>query len=206
MNRAETAPAGANRLAYLWLALICLAAFWTFKAALGFEFIAIDDSGNITLNPHMGPPGPWNLRWMFTDADYVRRYIPLGWLGFSAVFAVCGLSSEGYHAANLALHVVNTALLFRLLLVAQRRWNPDGRGAWAVTCAALAAALWGLHPFRAESIGWVSGLLYGQAGFFALLSVLAYLKAGAYPRARRRGGRAWRGRRSVTWPLFSPTR
>jgi tetratricopeptide (TPR) repeat protein len=168
-------------LAFLWLAAICLAAIWTFKAALGFEFIAIDDSGNITLNPHMGPPGSWNLPWMFTDVDYVRRYIPLGWLGFSTVFAAAGLSATGYHAANLILHVANTALLFRLLLVALRRWDPLRAASWSVTCAALAAALWALHPFRAESIGWISGLLYGQAGFFALLSVLAYLRVGAHP-------------------------
>jgi protein O-mannosyl-transferase len=181
VNRAEPRPAADLRLAYLWLALVCLAACWTFKAALGFEFIAIDDSGNITLNPHMGPPSGWNLHWMFTDVDYVRRYIPLGWLGFSMVFAVCGLSAEGYHAANLLLHLANTALLFWVLVIALRRWNPGRGGAWAVSCAGLAAALWSLHPFRAESIGWVSGLLYGQAGFFALLSVLAYLRVGAHP-------------------------
>jgi protein O-mannosyl-transferase len=190
VNRAEPGPAAANRLAYLWLALICLAALWTFKAALGFEFIAIDDSGNITLNPHMGPPSPWNLPWMFTDVDYVRRYIPLGWLGFSAVFAASGLSAEGYHAANLVLHVANTVLLFSLLLVALRRWSPAGRDAWAVSCAALGTGLWALHPFRAESIGWVSGMLYGQAGFFALLSVLAYLRVGAH-RAGSAGRWVW---------------
>ncbi len=181
MNRAEPGPDADNRLAYLWLALICVAAFWTFKAALGFEFIAIDDSGNITLNPHMGLPSSWNLPWMFTDVDYVRRYIPLGWLGFSAVFAVAGLSARGYHAANLILHVANTALLFSVLLIALRRWNPGRSGAWIVSSAAVGAGLWALHPFRAESIGWISGMLYGQAGFFALLSVLAYLRVAAHP-------------------------
>jgi tetratricopeptide (TPR) repeat protein len=181
VNQAESRPAADDRQALLWLALICLAAFWTFKAALGFEFLAIDDSGNITLNPHMGPPSSWNLPWMFTDVDYVRRYIPLGWLGFSAVFAVSGLSAEAYHAANLILHGANTALLFAVLLIALRRWNPDRGHAWTVACAAFAAGLWALHPFRAESIGWISGMLYGQAGFFALLSVLAYLRAGAHP-------------------------
>jgi hypothetical protein len=180
VNRPESRPGGANRLAFLWLALVCLAALWTFRKALGFDFIAIDDSGNITLNPHMGPPGRWNLAWMFTDADYVRHYIPLGWLGFSIVFAASGLSAEGYHAANLAFHVANTALLFCLLRGMIRRWG-TGAGPWSVSCAAIATALWALHPFRAESIGWVSGMLYGQAGFFALLSVLAYMRVGGHP-------------------------
>jgi hypothetical protein len=181
VSRAEARPAGDHRTALLWLALVCLAALWTFKGALGFDFIAIDDSGNITLNPHMGPPGAWNMHWMFTDADYVRRYIPLGWLGFSAVFALAGLSAEGYHAANLVLHVANSALLFWILAAALRRWNSSRDDAWNLTCAGIGALLWALHPFRAESIGWVSGMLYGQAGFFALLSVLAYLRAGEHP-------------------------
>ncbi len=181
MNRAEPAPPADNRLAYLWLALICVAALWTFRAALGFDFIAIDDSGNITLNPHMGPPSSWNLPWMFTDVDYVRRYIPLGWLGFSAVFAAVGLSAGGYHAANLVLHGANTALLFSVLVIALRRWSPARSDAWTTASAAIGAGLWALHPFRAESIGWISGMLYGQAGFFALLSVLAYLRASACP-------------------------
>jgi tetratricopeptide (TPR) repeat protein len=190
VNRAEPRTAASGRLAYLWLALVCLAAVWTFRAALGFDFIAIDDKGNIALNAHMGPPGPWNLHWMFTDADYVRRYIPLGWLGFSAVFAVSGLSPLGYHAANLALHAANTALLFAVLVMALRRWNPRAGDAWNLPCAALACALWALHPFRAESIGWVSGMLYGQAGLFALASVVAYLRATALP-AGQPARRAW---------------
>jgi protein O-mannosyl-transferase len=180
VNRAEASPAE-SRLALLCLGLICLATLWAFKSALGFEFIAMDDAGNITLNPHMGPPSAWNLRWMFTDVDYVRRYIPLGWLGFSVVFAMAHLSPMGYHAANLFVHLVNTALLFGLLLAAIRRWSPGCAGTWAVISAALATALWALHPFRAENIGWVSGLLYGQAGFFALISVLAYFRASALP-------------------------
>jgi protein O-mannosyl-transferase len=190
VNRAEPRPAGENRLLLLWLALVCLAALWTFKAALGFEFIAIDDSGNITLNPHMGPPGAWNLHWMFTDVDYVRRYIPLGWLGFSTVFAIFGLSAQGYHAANLALHVANTALLYWLLVTILRRWGRDQSDSWTLACAGLATALWALHPFRAESIGWISGMLYGQAGFFALISVLAYLRAVTHP-AGSAGRWAW---------------
>jgi len=181
VSRTEPRPARDNRLALLWLALVCLAALWTFKAALGFDFIAIDDSGNITLNPHMGPPGAWNLHWMFTDADYVRRYIPLGWLGFSVVFAAAGLSAEGYHAANLILHAANSAILFWILVAALRRWNASRDDSWNLACAGIASLLWALHPFRAESIGWVSGMLYGQAGFFALLSLLAYLRAGEHP-------------------------
>jgi hypothetical protein len=158
---------------------ILLAVAWTFRSALGFDFIAIDDSGNITLNPHMGSPGSWNIGWMFTDADYVRRYIPLGWLGFSVVFSAAGLSPAGFHAANLLVHGADAVLLLALLLTLLERWAPAADRRWCAACAGLGAALWAVHPLRGETLGWASGLLYEQAGLFALLSVLAYLRATA---------------------------
>jgi hypothetical protein len=178
-------PGGA---AALWLLFLLLVVAWTFRSALGFDFIAIDDTGNITLNPHMGPPGLWNLGWMFTDADYVRRYIPFGWLGFSVVYSAAGLSAFGFHAANLLLHLADSVLFLALLLRLLERWAPSADRPWSAACAGLAAALWAVHPLRGETIGWISGLLYEQAGIFALLSILAYLEAVALPAG---SGRRW---------------
>ena len=115
---------------------------------------------------------------MFTDVDYVRRYIPLGWLGFSVVYAGWGLSPVAYHAANLFLHVANTVLLFWVLVSVLRRWEAAGFS-WSIACAACSARPLVAPSLRAESVGWISGILYGQAGFFALISVLAYLRAAA---------------------------
>ena len=185
---ATEAKPGAGVSAALWLVFILLAVVWTFRSALGFDFIAIDDTGNITLNPHMGPPGLWNLGWMFTDADYVRRYVPLGWLGFSVVYSAAGLSAYGFHAANLLLHLGDSVLLFALLLRLLERWAPTADRSWSAACAGVAAALWAVHPLRGETIGWISGLLYEQSGIFALLSVLAYLEAVAHPAG---SGRRW---------------
>lgn len=156
--------------------MLAALAAWNAREVLGFAFVARDDDINLIFNPNLGPPSSPSLAWMFTDAAYMRRYVPLGWLAFSEVYAFSGLSPTGYHAATLAFHAINTLLAFAVLLALVRRFgSPVGDG-WQTTAAAAGAALWSLHPLRAETIGWCSGLLYAVAGFWALLCLLAYLK------------------------------
>ncbi len=152
----------------------------------GYDFVALDDGINVVFNPHLGPPSRETLAWAFSDPSYMRRYVPLGWLGFSLVYGCSGLSPVGYHAANVALHVVNATLVFALVLVLLRRFARDAGERWQTACATLAALGWALHPFRAETVGWASGLLYGLSGCAALLSVLAYLRAWAPGAGHRR--------------------
>jgi tetratricopeptide (TPR) repeat protein len=155
--------------------LLTVVVTWTARAVPDFAFVAWDDDINILFNPHLGPPGAATLKWMWTDGSYMRRYVPLGWLGLSSVYEVSGLRPAGYHTANLGFHVLNTLLLFGVLRALVLRWGRATGGRWATASAALGAALWALHPYRAETVGWASGLLYGPAGTFALLSVRAHL-------------------------------
>lgn len=167
--------------------LVAVLACWPARDVPAFEFVAMDDDINLIFNPHLGPPSGASLQWMFTDAAYMRRYIPLGWLSFAVVYAWSGLSPVGYHVANVALHAVNAALVFAVLLALIRRYAAGAERRWLPPAAGLGAAWWALHPFRAETIGWASGLMYGVAGAFALLSVLAFLRSWtvAASRARR---------------------
>jgi hypothetical protein len=155
---------------------VAVIAGWNARAVLTFDFVAFDDDINIVFNPHLGPPGREALEWMFSDSSYMRRYVPLGWLTFSLVYAGAGLSPVGYHAANLLLHAGNAMLVFWILRCLLRRYDP-GRSEGGTTFAAGAgAAIWALHPMRAETVGWASGLLYGASGFLALCAVLAYFR------------------------------
>ncbi len=174
------------RLAGLCALLVAVVACWQARDTVGFAFVEFDDSINIYLNPHLGPPSWDTLSWMFGDMAYMRRYVPLGWLGFSLAYGVSGLSPVGYHTANVALHAVNSLLVFWLILALVRRFAASTEENWRVAVAVIGAWWWSLHPFRAETIGWASGLLYGAAGCFALLSVLAYLQAWAPGAPRRR--------------------
>lgn len=177
-----------SRLAWLAGVLVVLVACWNVRKVVGFDFVAWDDDYNIYLNPHLGPPGAETLSWMFGDFTYMRRYVPLGWLAFSSVYAVSGLDPAGYHAAGVLLHGANTALVFAVLLRLLARFAPAKPGGWPVLCAGLGALLWAVHPFRAETVGWSSGLLYALATAFALGSVLAFLTSRASDHVAARRG------------------
>jgi hypothetical protein len=160
---------------------------------LDFGFLYLrDDDVNVTLNPHMGGLDADRLKWMFTDWSYVRRYIPLGWLNFSATYQFAGLDPRPYHAVALGLYLLNTGLVFTLVLhalrVFTRKAQESGLSAWDVGAAALAAGWWALHPLRVETTAWVSGNLYGQSMALLFISLLAYLRT-----YEARGGprRAW---------------
>jgi hypothetical protein len=168
-------------MAWLCATLLVLVCVALNRRVLGFGFLYLrDDDVNVTLNPHMGGIGLARLRWMFTDWSYVRRYIPLGWLNFSATYEFAGLDPAPYHAVALGLFVLNAGLVFALVLHALRLFTPGGlaRGltAWDAGAAALAAAWWALHPFRVETTAWISGNLYGQAMALLLASLLAYMR------------------------------
>ena len=82
------------------------------------------------------------------------------------------------HAASLVLHGVNSLLLFVLVRQLLRRWSATADHDWISGCAALAAGIWALHPFRAETVGWASGFLYVWATFFVLLALIVYADSG----------------------------
>jgi tetratricopeptide (TPR) repeat protein len=176
-------------MAWLGGTLLVVAAVALNARVLDFDFLYLrDDDVNVTVNPHMGGLDLARLHWMFTDWSYVRRYIPLGWLGFSATYSAAGLDPGPYHAVSLVLYALNTALvLVALLHVLQLFGRPGGRlTAWDAGAAALAAGWWAFSPLRVETSAWISGNLYGQAMALLLIAVIAYLRsftAGGWPRA-----------------------
>ena len=79
-------------------------------------------------------------------------------------------SGAGYHALSLVLHVANTLLVFAL----GKRWIGSTYG------AAVAAALFAVHPLHVEAIVWIpchSDLLYTGFGLASLLCLEGYLTA-----------------------------
>lgn len=172
----------------LFITLIVAAVAWTAREVPGFGYLPlVDDDVNIFFNPHMGSPGASTLRWMATDSSYVHRYMPLGWLGFSAVFSLSGLDPAGYHLAGLAFHAVSAVLVFLVLQQILLRFAGAVPERDRIASAGLASLLWALHPLRVETTAWCSGLLYAQAGFLALAFVwarLAELRARSEQRER----------------------
>jgi protein O-mannosyl-transferase len=169
----------------LFVLLILTAIAWSTREIPRFGFLPlVDDDVNIFFNPHLGAPDASRLAWMASDFSYVHRYMPLGWLGFSLVYTVSGLDPAGYHVAGIGLHALNAILVFIVLEQVLRRFAGGSPERDRIVSAGLATLLWALHPLRVETTAWCSGLLYAQAGFFALVCLCARM---AELRARDEG-------------------
>src|SRR5262249_36315041 len=109
-------------------------------------------------------------RWAF--GFHAGNWHPLTWLSHMLDVTLFGDSPGAQHAVNAALHALNAALLWLLVV----------RLTGAEWTALLVAALFALHPLRVESVAWISERKDVLAGAFWLLSLLAY------ERYARRGG------------------
>jgi tetratricopeptide (TPR) repeat protein len=138
-------------------------------------FVSYDDPRYIADNRmlHGGLIGE-NLRWAFTTFAS-SNWHPLTWISYLVDYELYGLSPGGYHLTNVALHAVNTLLVFVIL----RRLTGD------VWSGALVAALFGVHPLHVESVAWISERKDVLSACFWLLTM------GAYARYAERRTRGW---------------
>ena len=138
------------------------------------EFIPLDDGQYLYQNPAIaGGLTAASLRWAFTTF-HQGNWHPLAWISHLLDVTLFGLDPRGHHLTSILLHGLNAALLFAVLL---RLTGAFGRS-WA------AAALFGLHPLRVESVAWVSERKDVLSGLFFMLVLLAYER---YARRRGRG-------------------
>lgn len=85
----------------------------------------------------------------------------------------------GFHAVNLALHIVNSCLVYVLLRRLTARIEPpgageDGRGGATMIAPLVAALLFALHPVQTEAVTYISGRSSGLSAAFALASLLSW--------------------------------
>ncbi len=135
-----------------------------YAPVLGFGFVRYDDFEYVATDPHVSQGLTWaNAGWAMT-AFHVGNWHPLTLLSHMADVSFFGLRPGAHHAVNALLHALNAALLFLLLRGATGRAAP----------AALASALFAVHPLQVESVAWVSQRKAVLSLALVLLSLLAY--------------------------------
>ena len=91
-------PAGkpGRQIWLTWAAAgLCALAVWAvYGSTRHFHFVVWDDDYNIQQNTHLSGLTWENLRWMFTDTAYARRYFPLTWLGWNVEHDLFGLTAR----------------------------------------------------------------------------------------------------------------
>jgi tetratricopeptide (TPR) repeat protein len=145
----------------LVLATITLAVF---DRTVTYQFIDCDDNHSVYANPVvvMGLTVP-GLAWALTD-NHTDHWHPLVWLTHMADCQVFGLWAGGHHLINVALHEAAAVLLFLALReLTGNLWR-----------SAFVAAVFAIHPLRAESVAWVAERKDVLSGVFFMLTLWAY--------------------------------
>ncbi len=151
-----------------------------------FNSFNYDDGANIEKNEKFRGLSAEHLRWMFTTF-HLGHYQPLSWVTLAIDYKIWGLKPFGFLLTNLVMHCVNVLLVFALAVQVMRLARASeltgstgprpGATNATLIAAALAAALWGLHPFRVESVSWVTERRDVQSSLFLLLTTLCYIRA-----------------------------
>ncbi len=161
-----------------WLIVLglCTLAFIPYARVLSNGFIPFFDDGSYVVNNANIQHGftAEAIRWAF-NVGYCGNWHPLTWLSHMADVQMFQMNPAGHHASNLALHVLNTVLLFFFLSkITKSEWK-----------SAVVAALFAVHPLHVESVAWVAERKDVLSTFFLMLTLLAYARYTELPNIKR---------------------
>jgi tetratricopeptide (TPR) repeat protein len=166
-------PDGTRRanIPQVWLApgvcvFLVLAVLGVFAQTARFDFINYDDGLNVSQNPVVRKGlSVQAVGWAFAHPQ-AANWVPLTTLSHILDCQLFGLHAGGHHLVNVFWHAASAVLLFLVL----RRMTG------ALWRSAFVAAVFAVHPLRAESVAWVSERKDVLSAFFFMLTIGAYVR------------------------------
>ena len=124
-------------------AALILSVVIVYGQLISHEFLDYDDITYVTQNAHVSTGlTAQNIGWAFT-AFHSANWHPVTWISHMLDVQIFGMNAGRHLMTNLALHAINSILLFLLLRRATRTtWR-----------SAIVAALFALHPLHVECCG-----------------------------------------------------
>lgn len=196
--RLDSGPSGPRT----WPFALALAAlvFAAFSPAFGAGWTNWDDPRNFLNNEAYRGLTPDHVWWMFTSY-HMAHWHPLTWMTLGFDHVVWGMKPLGYHLTSIVVHALAAGAAFVCARLLFARVRPSGTAASASVrdgAAFVAAALFAVHPLRAESVAWITERRDVLSGLFFFLALGAWLKSvaplaysdGSLPDEARR--KAWR--------------
>ena len=104
------------------------------------------------------------LKQIWLDPKATPQYYPMVHTTYWLEYHIWQLDPAGYHVVNIALHAIAAILLWRILVFLN------------IPAAALAAAIFAIHPVHVESVAWITERKNVLSGVFYLAAALVYLR------------------------------
>jgi tetratricopeptide (TPR) repeat protein len=160
-----------TRLAALALVLLGAAAYLnSFRGAFVFDDVEITSSHAIR---HLWPIGP-----------VLAGPRPIVDLTFAINYAIGGLNVTGYHAVNLAIHLLAGLALFGIIRRTLTLPSFCGRFSEkaATALAFCAALLWVVHPLQTQAVTYIIQRGESLAGLLYLITLYCVIRVPASPK------------------------
>lgn len=139
----------------------CIATIIAYYNTLYFPHISWDDPEMVFRNRDVIN---FDIATLFSS-HYVGNYIPFTMLTHAIDWLIFGKSDMGHHFVNIALHITNGYLVYKLSMRLFKEKN----------IASIAAVIFLLHPLQSESVNWISELKNLGYALFYLLGLIQYL-------------------------------
>jgi tetratricopeptide (TPR) repeat protein len=182
-GQAKTAvPSGVvavhNRWAVLGICIFLAAIVWiVFGQTLHYEFVNYDDPLYVYRNPVVSQGLTLKgIAWAFSYGR-MDNWIPLAMISHMADVQFYGLNPGGHHLTNVLLQTAASILLFLVL----RQMTG------ALWRSAFVAAVFAIHPLRAESVAWVTERKDVLSAVFFMLTIGAYTRYARHASPARYG-------------------
>jgi tetratricopeptide (TPR) repeat protein len=170
-----------SRVKKILLVCIALVTFGCYNYTLQNRFTDWDDDIYVENNHFIKnlTPDNWNMILFHNITD--NYYHPITMLTIAANYQISKMEPFGYYFTNVSIHVIDTCIMFLLVLMLLEAMEEKGYEAikhkeWL---AALGALLFGIHPMHVESVAWISerkDVLYALFYFLGMMAYIKYLK------------------------------
>ena len=167
------ASARSNLRRWLAVALLAIAAGWSYATSITGEFV-YDDLAAIVGNETIR-----RLSWaaFVPPPGVTTSGRPLVNVSFALNYALGGEAVVGYHVLNLLIHVAAGLALFGLIRRTLALSALRGRfGAAAPALALSVALLWTLHPLQTESVTYVVQRVESMMGLCYFLTLYCFVR------------------------------
>ena len=167
-------PAPTRTLVAIYLALTILT--WiVFGQTLGHPFVQYDDQEYVYENPDITAGFTIHGLLRAFSSPQIRNWHPLTTISHMLDCQLFGLNPTGHHFTSVLFHTVAALLLFTVLrAMTGALWR-----------SAIVAAVFAIHPLRAESVAWVAERKDVLSAVFFMLTLGAYVHYARQPSIRR---------------------
>ncbi len=173
-SKISAEPVSIRTLVGIYLAITIL--IWiVFGQTLGHPFVQYDDQNYVYDNPEITAGLTSHGLVMAFSGNHARNWHPLTTISHMLDCQLFGLNPAGHHFSSVLFHTLAALLLFTVLrAMTGAMWR-----------SALVAAVFAIHPLRAESVAWVAERKDVLSAVFFMLTLGAYVHYARQPSVRR---------------------